>query len=103
MWAQIIRMRLKQGQDPAAMVEEIQAAEQPGSGLVRSIMMRDQSDPAVIQALVVFESEEAAREREQDPGRNQRLASARSVMAEILDGAPEFTDLEVISEWTGAS
>ena len=45
MWAQLIQMRLKPGEDTAEMIELIRSAEQPGSGLVRSIFMRDQADP----------------------------------------------------------
>ena len=40
MWAQLITMQLKPGEDTREMVDEIKAAEQPGSGLVRSIFMR---------------------------------------------------------------
>jgi hypothetical protein len=100
MWAQLIRMRLKPGQDTTEMIKQIRDAEQPGSGLVRSLMMRDQHDPGLIHTLVVFESEEKARAREQDPRRTERLAAARSIMADIFEGPPEFTDLEVIDEWT---
>lgn len=99
MWAQLIRMRLKPGQDMTEMIKQIRDAEQPGSGLVRSLMMRDQSDPSWIFTLVVFESEEKARAREQDPRRSERLAAARSIMADIFEGSPEFTDLEVVDEW----
>jgi len=101
MWAQLIRMRLTPGKDTAEVAKLIRDAEQPGSGLVRSLMMRDQGDPSRIYGLVVFESEEKAREREQDPRRTERLNAARSIMAEIFDGPPEFTDLEVVDEWTG--
>jgi hypothetical protein len=101
MWAQLIQMRLKEGEDTAELIDAIRAAEQPGSGLVRSLMMRDQSDHSRICTLVVFESEEQARAREQDPRRGERLEAARSIMAEIFVGAPEFTDLEVVEEWTG--
>jgi hypothetical protein len=45
MWAQLIRMRLKPGQDTTEMIKQIRDAEQPGSGLVRSLVMRDQHDP----------------------------------------------------------
>ena len=102
MWAQLIQMRLKPGEDTAAMVGQIRAAEQPGSGLVRSLFMRDQADPSRILTLVVFESEEKARAREQDPRRAEQLASARAIMADIFDGPPEFTDLVVVDEWTDA-
>ena len=56
MWAQLIEMRLKPGEDTAEMTDEIRAAEQPGSGLVRTLVMRDQSDPSAVYTLVVFES-----------------------------------------------
>lgn len=102
MWAQLIRMQLKPGSDTAELTKEIHAAEQPGSGLVRSLFMHDQSDPDHIYALVVFETEQKARAREQDPRREQRLEKARTIMAEIVDGPPEFTDLVVVDEWTGA-
>jgi hypothetical protein len=100
MWAQLIEMRLKPGEDPAAMMEQIRAAEEPGSGLVRSLFMRDQADASRMITLVVFESEEKARERENDPRRTEQLAAARAMMADIFEGPPTFTDLEVVDEWT---
>ena len=103
MWAQLIQMRLKPGEDTAEMIEQIRAAEQPGSGLVRSLFMRDEADPSRILTLVIFESEEKARAREQDPRRAEKLAVARSLMADIFEGPPEFTDLEVVDEWTDTS
>jgi len=101
MWAQLIKMRLKPGNDTAELDKQIQAAEQPGSGLVRTLIMHDQKDPGQVYALVVFESEEKARAREQDPRRQERLQAARALMADIFDGPPEFTDLRVADEWTG--
>jgi len=101
MWAQLIKMRLKPGNDTAELDKQIQAAEQPGSGLVRTLIMHDQKDPGQVYALVVFESEDKARAREQDPRRQERLQAARAMMADIFDGPPEFTDLSVVDEWTG--
>ena len=72
--------------------------EQPGSGLVRSTAMRDRKDPSRVLFLVVFESEERARARENDPRRQEGLEAARATMAEIFDGAPEFVDLTVVDE-----
>jgi hypothetical protein len=100
MWAQLIKMQLKPDSDTAALTKEIRAAEQSGSGLVRSLFMRDQTDPSCIYTLVVFESEDKARAREQDPRRQEQLQNARQIMADIFDGPPEFTDLIVIDEWT---
>ena len=82
------------------MTKQIRAAEQPGSGLIRTLVMRDQTEPTRLYTLVVFKSEEQARAREQDPRRSERLEAARSIMADILEGPPEFTNLEVVDEWT---
>jgi quinol monooxygenase YgiN len=103
MWAQLIQMQLRPGKDTAEMTKQIRAAEQPGSGLVRTLVMRDQSDPSRVYTLVVFESEEQARAREQDPRRSERLEAARSTMADLVEGPPEFTDLLVVEEWTDAT
>jgi len=62
--------------------------------------MRDQKDPSKVYLLVVFESEEQARARENDPRRQDGLQAARATMAEIFDGAPEFLDLTVVEEFT---
>jgi len=100
MWAQLITTRLKPGtdEDLSTLVEQLRATEQPGSGLVRSIAMRDQNDPSRVYMLVVFESEEKARERENDPRRAEGLQAARATMAAIFDGPPEFVDLTVVDE-----
>lgn len=100
MWAQLITTRLKPGKegDLQGLVDQLQAAEQPGSGLVRSLAMHDQNDPSRVYMLVVFESEEAARARENDARRQEGLQAARATMAEIFDGAPEFVDLTVVHE-----
>jgi hypothetical protein len=101
MWAQLIKMRLKPGNDTAELDKQIRAAEQPGSGLARTLVMHDQTDPSQVYTLVVFESEDKARAREQDPRRQEALQAARAMMADIFDGPPEFTDLRVADEWTG--
>jgi hypothetical protein len=102
MWAQLIKMQLKPGTDTAELMKQIRAAEQPGSGLVRSLLMHDQSEPSCIYTLVVFENEEKARARERDPRRQEQLENARAIMAEIFAGQPQFTDLIVDDEWTDA-
>ena len=101
MWAQLITMRLKPGKDMAELDNQLRAAEQPGSGLVRTLTMHDQADPSQVYALVVFESEDKARAREQDPRRQEALHAPRAIMADIFDGPPQFTDLTVADEWTG--
>ena len=63
MWAQLIKVRLKPGKDLAVPAAQLRAAEQPGSGLVREMFMRDQMDPAQAYILAVLENEEQARAR----------------------------------------
>jgi quinol monooxygenase YgiN len=101
MWAQLISTRLKPGKDQELpkLFDQLEATEQPGSGLLRSTAFRDQKDPTRFFTLVIFESEEKARAREQDPRRQEGLAAARAAMAEIFDGAPEFVDLTVINDF----
>ncbi len=103
MWAQLITMRLKPDRDTdlADLIKQLHASEQPGSGLVRSTAMRDQKDPARVCFLVVFDSEEKGRAREQDPSRQKALEPIRALMAEMVDGPPEFLDLSVVAETIG--
>src|SRR5262245_64828631 len=91
----------KTAYEMAEVHKQLRAAEQPGSGLVRTLVMHDQKDPSQVYALVVFESEDKARAREQDPRRQEGLQAARAMMADIFDGPPEFTDLRVMEERTG--
>jgi hypothetical protein len=101
MWAQLIKMQLEPGKDTAELDKQIRAAERPGSGLVRTLVMHGQKDPSQAYTLVAFESEEQARAREQDPRRQEQLQAARALMAGIFNGPPQFTDLTVTGEWTG--
>jgi quinol monooxygenase YgiN len=100
MWAQLITMRLKpgQGDDLPELFKQLEAAEQPDSGLLRTTFMRDQSDPSRVYTLVVFESEEKARAREQDERRSAALDAARALMGDMFDGPPEFVDLNVVAD-----
>ena len=76
----------------------MEIAEQAGSGLVRSTAMVDQKDPLRVYMLVVFESEEKARAREQDPRRQEGLGKVRAIVTEIFDDPPEFVDLTVAND-----
>ena len=100
MWAQLIKIRVKPENEPdlAGVLKQLQALEQPGSGLLRTLTMRDQSDPSQVYVLVVFESEEKARAREQDPRRQEGLKPAHAALAEILDVPREFVDLSVVQD-----
>ena len=100
MWAQLMKLQLKPGADTAKVAEQLQAAEQPDSGLLQTFIMRNQQDPTQAYTLVLFESEEKARAREADPRREEGLRAVRATLADILAGPPEFTDLVVAEEWT---
>ena len=100
MWAQLITMTLKPNRegDLPRLYEGLRAAETPGSGLLRTTSARDQENPNQIYHFVLFEDEEKARAREQDPGRQETLEGVRAIMADIFEGPPEFVDLDVIED-----
>lgn len=102
MWAQLISVRVKEGkaEELPRLFEQLRATEQPGSGLVRSLAMRDQNDPSRMYVLVLFDSEEKARARERDERRQEGLAAVRATMADVYDGPPEFVDLVVVNDFT---
>lgn len=100
MWAQLQKVRTKPAHEAELLdvFEQLHAIEQADSGLLRTMVMRSQVDPNVVYALVVFDSEEKARAREQDPRRQQGLERIRAAMGGVLDGPPEFFDLNVLRE-----
>jgi quinol monooxygenase YgiN len=100
MWAQLIKMRLRPGRetDLPGVLEQLHALEQPGSGLLRTMAMQDQNDPSGVYVVVVFESEQKARAREQDPRRLEGMKAVQAAMAELFDGPPEFVDLTVLQD-----
>ncbi len=100
MWAQLITMRLKPGReaDVQPISDHLRSIEQPDSGLLRSLFMIDQNDPTKAYTLVLFESEEKARDRENDPRRAAGLEELRNMMKESFDGAPEFVNLRVVAD-----
>ena len=100
MWAQLMKMRMLPGKENELdeMFDQLQAMEKPGSGLLRTTVMSDQSNNGDVYTLIVFESEEKARAREQDPRRHEALGSVQAAMAEIFVGPPEFVDLMVLQD-----
>ena len=100
MWAQLNAVRVKEGMLDVVVeaMEQLRDFEQPDSGLLRTIVMQDQKDPAHGLVLVLFESEEKARAREADPRRQEGVLALRASLAEVLEAAPEFTDLSVLAE-----
>ncbi len=100
MWAQLQKVSTKPEREAELLevFEQLRAIEQADSGLVRTTVMRSQADPGQVYALVVFDSEEKARAREQDPRRQQGLERIRAALGDVLDGPPEFIDLDVVRE-----
>ena len=100
MWAQLITMRVKPGREDELpeVFDQLQSAEQPDSGLLRTMAMLDQKDPSRLYTLVVFENEEKARAREQDPRRAEALSSVQALMADLFEGPPEFVDLTILRD-----
>jgi quinol monooxygenase YgiN len=101
MWAQLIKSTLKPGgeQHLGAILDQLHAVEQPGSGLLRTLAMRDQADPSQLYLLVLFESEQHARDREQDPRRSDGLAAVRALMSQAFEQTREFTNLTVVRDF----
>jgi quinol monooxygenase YgiN len=100
MWAQLITMTLKPGQEEhlETLFEQLHSTEVAESGLLRTLAMRDQDDPSKVHTLVVFESEEKARARESDSSRNAAMQRVRALMAQMFSGPPQFTNLTVIRD-----
>jgi heme-degrading monooxygenase HmoA len=98
MWAQLQRIRTQPEKEAELLdvLEQLKAVEQEDSGLLKTMALRSQSDPSLVFVLVVFDSEEKARAREQDPRRQPGLEGIRAAMGDVLDGPPEFFDLDVL-------
>ena len=98
MWAQMIKTRVKDGSEAELrkLFQQLRDTEQADSGLVRTLAMRDQNDPSSLSLLVVFESEEKARAREEDPRRQEALQRIRGALGDVLTGPPEFFDCDVL-------
>lgn len=100
MWAQLQRSRSDPANESALLdvFDQLKAIEQADSGLLRTLVMRSQSDPAEVFVLVLFESEQKARDREHDPRRQEGLARIRAAIGGLLEGPPEFFDLDVLRD-----
>lgn len=67
--------------------------------LLRELFMHDSNDADSAYVLVLFDTEEKAREREQDPRRAEGQAALEELMANAVAGQPQFTDFTVVAEW----
>ena len=98
MWAQMQRVRTDPDKEAQVLeiFEQLRSIEQEDSGLLQTLVMRSQADPAEVFVVVVFESEEKARARDKDPRRQEPLQRIRASMGDVLDGPPEFFDCNVL-------
>lgn len=98
MWAQVQRVSTSPEREAQLLevFEQLRSIEQDDSGLLQTLVMRSQKDPGEVFVVVVFESEEKAREREQDPRRQEPLQGIRAAMGDVLSGPPEFFDCDVL-------
>ncbi|GAC1635668.1 MAG: hypothetical protein NVS4B2_23340 [Chloroflexota bacterium] len=96
MWAQIIKTRMKPGaEDEIAKIrDEFVERIRRRPGLIRSVWMRNQKDPSEYYTVIMFESEQQAREGERDIEHDEIFQRIRT----ITDGTPEYVDLTVIEE-----
>lgn len=98
MWAQLQKLSTSPEKETRLLevFEQLRAIEPADSGMSQTMVMRSQADPGLVFVLVVFDSEEKARAREQDPRRQEGLIAIRAAMGDVLDGPPEFFDLDVV-------
>ena len=64
-----IKFRMKPGKDTVELNEQLQAVEQPGSGLLRTILMKDQKDPGRVYSMSLSPSLHARAAGRPNPGR----------------------------------
>jgi len=96
MWAQIVKSRMKPGveSDLSEIREQMRTRIGQRPGLVRSFWMQNQNDPQEYYTLIVFESEEQARQGEREIESDPLFQRIRG----ITEGMPDFVDLNVIDQ-----
>lgn len=94
MWAQIIKTRMKPGAEEQLkdIRDQVQSRVSGRPGLVHAYWMRSQKDQQEYYTVIVFESEEKAREGERELEQDPVFERLRSLEA----GTPEYVDLDVI-------
>lgn len=97
MWAQLLKFQVKSGKadELDEIYQEVDAQTGPETGWVRSYNLQNRKNPGEVYALVIFESEEKAREYEQSP----EQAKLTSRTGELMVGAPEFVDFDLVAEY----
>jgi hypothetical protein len=100
MWAQLIKMRVKEGATEQLLGVNRQWEEQVGrgtdSGWIRSLFFRDARDTDTWYEVAYFESEGKARANERSPKHQELLRQ----MVTLIEGQPEYVDLTPVQEST---
>jgi quinol monooxygenase YgiN len=99
MWAQLIKAKLKPGQEEhlRTIARDFEARSRAeGLGPTRVIVFQNQKDPAEHYHVAFFESEEQARQFERDP----RQADMTRGFSDIYEGPPEYVDLTPFVEFS---
>ena len=98
MFGQVMVMDVKPDRvgDLPRIFELLAEAEQPDSGWLRTVVLRDRGDAHRLFTVVVFENEEKARTRENDPRRTEKLSEAQALLREVLAAPPQFHDCDVL-------
>jgi hypothetical protein len=100
MWAQLVKMRVRSGQEGELQRIESEWEDKVGrgtdSGWQRTLIFQSAKDPSETYLLVFFESEEKARRSEQSPAHQAML----NPMMQLVDGQPEYVDLTPVQEST---
>ena len=98
MWAQLVKVRVAEGKFDELMEFnhqwEAQVGRAPGSGWAREFVLRSSTDPNEMYMLVYFDNEEKARANERNPQHLDLIAQ----WEKLLDGEPQFVDLNPVEE-----
>jgi heme-degrading monooxygenase HmoA len=100
MWAQLIKARIRPGKEEEArnIVQEFESELGGATPPWQQITVcQNQRDPSEVYTLVVFESEEKARENERSPEQDRRYRR----LTEVYEGQPEFVDMNVVFQRSG--
>jgi quinol monooxygenase YgiN len=94
MWAQMVKTKVKPGREDE--VEDLtdQLEDRDNPAWVRRMVLANQHNPREHYIVVLFESEEAARQHEQHPEQHEMVTQ----LLDCYEEPPEFTDLEVLRE-----
>lgn len=98
MWAQLIKATIKPGREDEVrqIYDEYDRQIDAGTGWVRSLSLVNRNNPREMYGLVMFESEDKAREYEQS-GQQSEMTTR---LGDCMDGPPDFIDFDDVVEYT---